>query len=206
MHLILQAMPQTFHPDIYVPIVMIWVEPKQAPHICLFIYTRRCCHDNCTKVYLVSYKLGGAKKPFIVTGPLKSCCYSQIKRVWKITMLVSVNWHCRRPNPPMKTLQSKATDLSRRLLRASCGGRYFRLLNSLAWTDLSQQSYGSATTDTNEYSMHCCRTAHRHLWYMHILMLALLGVCHHALCLPTNTHEHLERFNDAVVQNIVASA
>ena len=45
------------------------------------------------------------------------------------------------PNPTTKTLQAKATDLSCCFLRASCNGRYFRSLNLLAWTDLSQQSF-----------------------------------------------------------------
>ena len=52
----------------------------------------------------------------------------------------------------MKALQAKATDLSHHLLRASCVGRYFRSLNLLAWTDLSQQSYGSVTTAPFSYS------------------------------------------------------
>ena len=57
----------------------------------------------------------------------------------KITMYMSINWHCCWPNLLMKTLQAKATDLSRRLLHPSYNGCYFRSLNSLAWTDLSQQ-------------------------------------------------------------------
>ena len=61
-------------------------------------------------------------------------------------MLVSIHWNCCRPNLSTKTLQAKATDLSRRLLRASCDGRYFHSLNSLAWRDLSQQTYSSAMT------------------------------------------------------------
>ena len=52
----------------------------------------------------------------------------------------------------MQTLQAKATNLSRRLLRASCDGHDFRLLNLLAWTDLSQQRCGSATTAPFSYS------------------------------------------------------
>ncbi len=70
----------------------------------------------------------------------------------KITMQVSINWHCCRPNPSTKTLQAKVTDLSRCLLRASCDGRYFHSLNLLAWTDLSQQRCGSATTAPFSYS------------------------------------------------------
>ena len=63
-----------------------------------------------------------------------------------------INWHCCRPNPSTKTLQAQVTNLSRRLLRASCNGRYFRSLNLLALTNLSQQRCGSATTAPFSYS------------------------------------------------------
>ena len=52
----------------------------------------------------------------------------------------------------MKTLQAKATDFCRRLLRAICDGHYFHLLYLLVRTDLSQQIYGSATMVPSSYT------------------------------------------------------
>ena len=54
----------------------------------------------------------------------------------------------------MKTPEAKATDLSRCLLRASCRwlDATFVFLNLLAWTDLSEQGYNSATPMPFSYS------------------------------------------------------
>ena len=122
------------------------------------IYIPRC-HGNCWKIYRIhklkegysrlDWDITEIKKPLIVSGALKSC-YIEHGRC-KVTMQALINWHCCRPNPSTKTLRAKATNLSR-ILRASCNGRYFRSLNLLAWTDLSQQRCGSATTMPISYS------------------------------------------------------
>ena len=67
------------------------------------------------------------------------------------SLVMSIPSHSR-SNQLTKTLQAKATDLNRRLLGASCNGRYFRLLNPLVWTGLSQQSYGAAATVVFSFS------------------------------------------------------
>ena len=54
--------------------------------------------------------------------------------------------------PSTKTLLAKAMNLSRRLLRVTCDGRYFHSVNLLAWTDLSQQRCGFTTMAPFPYS------------------------------------------------------
>ena len=113
-------------------------------------YTLLSCkpHNNISCIYTrlkngssrLDWNITGTKKPLIFTGTLKSCISFPNMEGVKITMWFSINWHCCRTHPLMQATPAKATYLSCRLLRASCNGRYFHLLNSLVWTDLSQQS------------------------------------------------------------------
>ena len=112
------------------------------------------CPGNCGKIHKLkdmSSRLDqdiiGTKKPLSLTGALKSCYIScpNLEGV-RVTMYMSISWHYCRPNLVTKTLEEKAMDLTCHLLRASCNAHYSYLLNSLAWTDYSQQSYGSMMT------------------------------------------------------------
>ena len=129
--------------------------------LCMYVYMPQCmyiCHNVCIYATMYVYSrldwyITGIKKPHLLSQVLlnPAILRPSMEGVL-IIMEVSINWHCCRPNPSTKTLQETATDLSRRLLRASCNGRNFCSLNSLAWIDLSQQRCGFATTVLVSYS------------------------------------------------------